>query len=231
MALVHNARHAKLQIDYGDLMQLPTRSDLVTVEPIDQQPGWPPERYVITFTCEGIARIDASGKPEKSAFHQVELYLWSHYPVAEPQLRWLTDIWHPNIDSKEPRHVCTNAVESYHSSRPLSELVRRLGQMVQYQRYHAAHAYPFPLNTAAAKWVREVGEPQGWVSKDRPIDPRPLIRPSLIRAAKQGARESAATAAPVTPPATTSGVQLGRRREPASAASGSGSGVVLGTRR
>ena len=94
-----------------------------------------------------------------------------------------TDIWHPNIDHKEPRHVCTNAVQTYFSSKPLSELVLSLAEMVQYKRYHAKLEPPFPLDLDAARWVRETGEPRGWIGPEKPLDARPLLREFKIRAA------------------------------------------------
>jgi ubiquitin-protein ligase len=180
MALTHDPRLAQLQMDYTALMQLPQLSDFISIEPVDARPGWPPERYLVTFTCEGIAGIDANGEPRKSSFHQVSMYLSRNYPVAEPELRWLTDIWHPNIDHKEPRHVCTNAVEFHHSSLPPSELVRFMGELVSYQRYHARPVKPFPLNKEAAQWVLDVAEPRGWVAPDKPVDDRPLLREGEI---------------------------------------------------
>src|SRR5438552_2838252 len=95
-----DGRYTRLQMDYSDLMYLANRSDFITIEPVEPLPGWPAERYRITFTCEGVASIQNDGTPQKSNHHQVELYLSRDYPSREPSLLWLTDIWHPNIDHK-----------------------------------------------------------------------------------------------------------------------------------
>ena len=123
MATRHNARNAKVEIDYTDLMNLANRSDFIDIVAIDPQPGWPPERYLITFTCAGIARIDSGGAPIVSTHHQVELYLSADYPARFPSLVWRTEIWHPNIDHQEPRHVCMDEVTTFFPGKPLSEVV------------------------------------------------------------------------------------------------------------
>ena len=175
-------RRARLQIDYGDLLNLEARSKFIQVLPQKPVPGWPPERYIITLTCTGFSGIRGDEQfPIPSDFHQFELYLSRDYPGKEPSLLWLTDIWHPNISHTEPRHVCTNAVQTFYAQKPLSELVLSLGEMVQYRRYHAKIEPPFPLDREVAQWVREVAEPNGWIGPDNPVDPRQLLEPGRIR--------------------------------------------------
>ena len=93
----------------------------------------------------------------------------------------MTPIWHPNIDHEVPNHVCTNTAQNYFAGKPLSDLVRAVGEMVQYVRYHAAWVPPYPLDRAAATWVVEYAEPNGIVSKSKPVDDRPLLRPQRMR--------------------------------------------------
>jgi len=175
-----NARYARLQVDYTELMNLANRSKFIDVLPEKPEPGWPPEKYTITFTCAGVAGINDNGFPKISVHHQVSLYLSRGYPVKEPSLLWLTDIWHPNIDHLEPRHVCTNAVQTFFVGKPISDLVLSLAEMVQYKRYHAKLEPPFPQDLDAARWVREVAEPKGWISQEKPFDPTPLLREHQI---------------------------------------------------
>jgi ubiquitin-protein ligase len=177
----HNPRQVRLAIEYTNLVNLASRSDFIHVEPLDVRPGWPPEKYLITYTCRGIVGVAEGDEPVYGEFHQVKMYLPSDYPLREPYLKWLTPIWHPNIEHEEPHHVCTNAAQNYYAGKPLSDLVRAMGEMVRYERYHAVWAPPYPLDRAAAAWVVEHAELRGIVSKTKPVDERPLLRPQRSR--------------------------------------------------
>jgi len=179
--MAHNARYARLAIEYTKLMNLAARSSLIEVQPVEVQPGWPPEKYIITYRCRGIASIDKQKLPQASEFHQVSMYMGSDYPLKEPYLRWLTPIWHPNIDHVEPHHVCTNNVQNWWAAKPLAELVLAMGEMVQYKHYHAKGVTPFPLDRVAAEWVLEVAEPLGIVGPNKPFDNRPLLKAQRMR--------------------------------------------------
>ena len=63
-----------------------------------EHPGWPPERYLVTLTCKGIVGVDRQGRPKFGSQHQVEIYLHAQYPQRWPGLKWLSPIWHPNIN-------------------------------------------------------------------------------------------------------------------------------------
>ncbi len=162
-------------------MNLAARSSVIEVEPVEMQPGWPPEKYIITYRCRGIASIDDQQHPKASEFHQVSMYMGSDYPLREPYLRWLTPIWHPNIEHLEPHHVCTNNVQNWFPAKPLAELVVAMGEMVQYKHYHAMWVSPFPLDRAAAEWVLNVAEPQGILGPDKPFDDQPLLKAQRMR--------------------------------------------------
>jgi Ubiquitin-conjugating enzyme/FHA domain len=162
-------------------MNLAARSRLIEVQPVEVQPGWPPEKYIITYTCRGIAAIDRRKLPQASEFHQVSMYMGSDYPLKEPYLRWLTPIWHPNIEHMEPHHVCTNNVQNWYASKPLAELVFAVGEMVQYKQYHAKWVSPYPLDRMAADWVLEVAEPLGIIGPGKPFDERPLLKAQRMR--------------------------------------------------
>ncbi len=182
----YDPRQVRLALEFTNLMNLAARSEFIEVEPLDVQPGWPPEKYLITYRCRGIAGISTDGEPQYSEFHQVKMYLPSEYPLREPHLKWLTPIWHPNIDHQEPHHVCTNAVQNHWAGKPLSDLVRAMGEMVQYVRYHAVWEPPYPLDREAAEWVVKYAEPRGIVAKNRPVDQRPLLRAQRIRRSRGG---------------------------------------------
>ena len=56
----------------------------------------------------------------------------------------------------------------------LKDLVLRVEQYLKYQLYHAQNTYPYPEDQNVAEWVREEGEPNGWVrfGQDSP-EPEP----------------------------------------------------------
>jgi ubiquitin-protein ligase len=199
----HNARYARLAIEYTKLMNLAARSSLIEIDPVEVQSGWPPEKYLITYRCRGIAALDPQGLPQISEFHQVSIYMGSDYPLKEPYLRWLTPIWHPNIDHLEPHHVCTNNVQNWFAAKPLAELVLAMGEMVQYKHYHAKWVSPFPLDRAAADWVLQVAEPKGIVGPNKPLDDRPLLN-------TQRMRNQSRYAQPEKPAASVTKISLGR---------------------
>ena len=59
----------------------------------------------------------------------------------------------------------------------LKDLVLRVEQYLKYQLYHAQNTYPYPEDQNVAEWVREEGEPNGWVrfgqDKPEPVAPTP----------------------------------------------------------
>ena len=175
-------RHVRLANEYTQLINLAARSDFMDVEPVDVQPGFPPEKYIITYTCRGVADIDQSGAPRFADFHQARIYLPSDYPLREPYVKWLTPIWHPNIEHIEPHSVCTNTPRGHWMNHSLADLVLMMGEMVQYKRYYAIWERPLPVDRDAAKWVREYAEMRKLITHDRPIDERPLVRSRYGRA-------------------------------------------------
>lgn len=178
----HDPRIARLRIEQGRLINLVKRSEFIDIEEIHLQAGWPPEKYKVTFTCRGIAKINKlTLAPEAANFHQVLIYLSHDFPRQAPHMQWLTPIWHPNIEHEEPRHVCANDTQNWHAAKSLYDLVLSLGEMIQYKWYHAVWKDPWPLDREAAKWVVEYAEPRGILGRNKPFDNRPLLRPYEIR--------------------------------------------------
>lgn len=202
-------RRARLLLEYEKLINLQKRSDFIKVEPVDILPGMPPEKYVVTFTCGGIAEVNEDKSPKYSEFHQVLMNLSRDFPNQEPYLKWLTPIWHPNIEHKEPNHVCTNNVQNWYPSKSLDDLVISLGEMVQYRRYHAAWVAPFPLDKEAADWVVNYAEPNGLVSLEKPVDNRRLLRP--IKSRLKGGQKAVAAPPPIPQPVSNRRLKLGVR--------------------
>jgi ubiquitin-protein ligase len=177
--LDQSPRMRRLRADYDRLHELAARSDLIHFEAVSARPGVPPERYIVTFKCKGIVSVDRQGRPRLGDHHQVEIYLHSQYPQRWPGMKWLTPIWHPNINHLNGS-VCIDAAW-WTAGRSLDRLVLMLGEMVQYKNFHDDPTQPpFPWDPEAARWSREyrAGHPQAF-----PVDRRELLRPERIKLA------------------------------------------------
>ena len=176
-ALRTSPRLRRLRGDHERMAEMAARSDLIRFVAHPERPGWPPERYLVTFSCKGIVGVDRRGRPKFGLDHQVEIYLHSQYPQRWPGLKWLTPIWHPNIHHLNGT-VCIDAAW-WTAGRSLDRLVLMLGEMVQYKNYHDdPTAPPFPWDPEAARWSRayRLEHPQAF-----PIDRRELLRPERIK--------------------------------------------------
>ena len=77
----------------------------------------------------------------------------------------------------------------------LKVLVLRVEQYLKYQLYHAQNFYPYPEDQNVAEWVREEGEPNGWVRfgqdmsqtvRQQPTEQQSVINttPSIVAASE-----------------------------------------------
>jgi ubiquitin-protein ligase len=171
-------RFEVLEAHYNDLQRLTARNSFIQIQPVEADPGWPPVKYIITFSCLGVVGVLDNGMPKVGREHKVLLQLSKDEPHRDPVILWLTEIWHPNIDPDEPRNVCYNSSQTWFGSKPLSDLVQSLAEMATYQRYFAKNEPPFPQNREAAEWVRNIAEPMGWVRQGEPFDDRGLLKDS-----------------------------------------------------
>jgi hypothetical protein len=181
-AIEESPRLRRLRGDFDRMTELAARSDLIRFVARPERPGWPPERYLVTFTCKGIVDVDRKGRPKFGSDHQVEIYLHSQYPQRWPGLKWLTPIWHPNINHLNGT-VCIDAAW-WTAGRSLDRLVLMLGEMVQYKNFHDdPTAPPFPWDPEAARWCRayRLEHPQAF-----PVDRRELLRPERIKLGAPG---------------------------------------------
>jgi len=153
-------RQARLEEEYRTLMDLCSRSELIHIEPVE---GNPPKRYRIGFRCRGIMLHPETGSPCVTVNHLMEIYLPSKYPNERPERRWLTPIFHPNINKNGA--VCLG--DDWAPSMTLSWLVEQLADYITYRAYNLDD----PYYKEAAIWARE--------NLDKfPIDSRPLFKPA-----------------------------------------------------
>ncbi len=172
-------RMRRLRADYQLMQDLSARTDLISVTAQAPRPNLPPERYIVTFKCKSIIGIDKSGNPKFGEHHQVEIYLHNQYPQRWPGMKWMTPIWHPNINHLNGS-VCIDAAW-WTASRSLDRLVIMLGEMLQWKNFHDDPTKPpFPWDADAARWSREYRKthPNAF-----PVDTRELMRPERIKLA------------------------------------------------
>jgi len=173
-------RMRRLKADYKLIQELVAQSDLIQVEPMDIRLGIPPERYIVTFRCKSIVGVDSKGNPKFAEKHQVDIYLHGQYPQRWPGMKWLTPIWHPNINHLNGS-VCIDAAW-WAASRSLDRLVVMLGEMLQYKNFHDDPTKPpFPWDPEAARWCRTYRQKHPDVF---PLDRRELLRPERVKIIK-----------------------------------------------
>jgi ubiquitin-protein ligase len=177
MPLEASPRMRRLRMDHLLIQELAARSDLISVQTESSLPGVPPEHYTITFKCKSITGVDGRGEPVIGEHHQVEIYLHNQYPQRWPGMKWLTPIWHPNINHLNGS-VCIDAAW-WAASRSLDRLVIMLGEMLQYKNFHDDPTKPpFPWDAEAAAWCRAYRAKHPAIF---PLDLRELLRPERIK--------------------------------------------------
>ncbi len=170
-------RVRRLRADFQLIQELNARSDLIHAEPVIVRPGLPPEHYVVSFKCKSIIGVDEKKRPVFGEQHQVDIYLHNQYPQRWPGMKWLTPIWHPNINHLNGS-VCIDAAW-WTASRSLDRLIIMLGEMLQYKNFHDDPTKPpFPWDMEAARWCKEYREKSPNVF---PLDKRELLRPERIK--------------------------------------------------
>ena len=185
ITLDQSPRMRRLRADHQRMQDLAAQSDLIEFTAEPPRKGLPPERYIVTYKCKGIIGVDKVGNPKMGNTHQVEIYLHNQYPQRWPGMKWLTPVWHPNINHHNGS-VCVDAAW-WTASRSLDRLVLMIGEMVQYKNYHDDPTKPpFPWDPEAARWSREYRQrnPEAF-----PVDTRELLRPERIKLVKEPAKK------------------------------------------
>lgn len=128
-----------------------------------------PTEYEIHYRVRSIIGVEDGPAPRKPIFgnlHKMLIRLPSNYPSADgnPEFYFITDIWHPNIRSagQFKGKVCLT-INEMGVLASLKDLVLRVERYLKYKLYHAKNTYPYPEDQDVAEWVREEGEPNGWL--------------------------------------------------------------------
>jgi ubiquitin-protein ligase len=177
ISVAGSPRMRRLKADFELMNELVSRSDLISFRSVSSAPNLPPERYIVTFKCKSIVDVDRAGNPKFAEHHQVEIYLHNQYPQRWPGMKWLTPIWHPNINHLNGS-VCIDAAW-WTASRSLDRLIIMLGEMLQWKNFHDDPTKPpFPWDVEAARWSREYRKkhPNAF-----PVEQRELLRPERVK--------------------------------------------------
>jgi ubiquitin-protein ligase len=177
-----NPRRRRLNLEEELLRELCEQTELISYEPINQVPGFPPEEYLIHYHVKSIVGIDDDKSPIYGDKHTLKIVCPSTFPLIDiPSLTMMTNAWHPNISfgGQSNGHVCTNK-EEFDNTATIDQFVIFVGKMLQWKKYHATWVHPYPQDSTVAEWVKEFAEPNGIVDKKKGIviDKRPLLEPS-----------------------------------------------------
>ncbi len=125
------------------------------------------EPQEVELEKDGVSATLQVREPIYGDEHRMRITLPNNFPSARgnPQLNFITDIWHPNIRhaGKFKGRVCSNE-KDLGITTSLATRIVRIGQYLQYQLYHALDTYPYPEDSTVAEWVREEAEPMGWIN-------------------------------------------------------------------
>ena len=145
-----------------------------------------PTEYEIRYRVRSIVGVKDMPMPREPIFgdlHKMSIVLPNNYPSADgnPIFTFITDIWHPNIRSSGSfkGHVCLT-IKEMGVLASLRDLVLRVEMYLKYKLYHAKNVYPYPEDQNVAEWVRQEGEPNGWVrfAQGGPatVDEQPVVQ-------------------------------------------------------
>lgn len=176
-SISESPRMRRLRADHERMMEVDARSDMIDIETSGARRGAPPERYVVTYHVPSVVGVDRRGRPKMGNKHRVEIYLHNDYPHRWPGLKWLTPIWHPNINHKNGS-VCIDATW-WGAARSLDRLVIMMGEMLQYKNFHDdPNTPPYPWDEEAAQWCRQYRQQN---PDFLPTDNRELLRPERVK--------------------------------------------------
>ena len=137
-----NVRLRRLQNDHSELQKLPR----LTADRVQfTTEGDPPTRYIVTYKVKGLVGREPDKLREQTRF-DVEFQLTDEYPRMAPVVTARQKVWHPNFWRNQK--VCIDA-EHFAAGQSLTDLVIRVGEMIQYQVINLGD----PANRDAAEWA------------------------------------------------------------------------------
>lgn len=133
-----------------------------------------PTAYQVDYFIKSICGIGAEGRPLFASHFVMQLMIPDAYPEvdAPPVFQFIRTSevdqlpWHPNIryEGEMAGMVCINRLNTFTD---LVWGVVRVADYLRYERYHAKQEPPYPEDLRVAQWVRQLGEPNGWIYFDQ----------------------------------------------------------------
>lgn len=129
-----------------------------------------PCAYELVFKVKTFIGIYPDHSPMFGYSHGVCLDISDNYPYKKPFFQMMTPVWHPNILCHGPRKGSID----FNAERIDTALscLASLHHMLTYRDYYAEiDSYPYPEDLDVAKWVKDYGEPMGFIDELRNSEP------------------------------------------------------------
>ena len=133
--VAESPRMRRLRGDYELMQELAARTDMISF--VAQSPAAQPAARTLHRDLqmqEHRAMWTGRATRYTASITRWRSILHNQYPQRWPGMKWLTPIWHPNINHLNGS-VCIDAAW-WTASRSLDRLVIMLGEMLQYKNYH-----------------------------------------------------------------------------------------------
>lgn len=145
-----HARQKSLVADHKDMEALSQRKSGIV---FTANRSFAPDCYEVTFHYPSFVELAPGDKvPRQAEEHRCEITLGPDYPRQAPLVRWLTPIFHPNIQQPDGA-VCLGVLkERYLPGLGLARLVHMLAEMVQWRNFDAFNSF----NRQASEWAVKV---------------------------------------------------------------------------
>ena len=141
-----SVREKRLRNEYEGVLKLVDNAGGSII--IASTSGNPPYQYVIEYRCRGIEKLQEN-KPVFRSTHRVEISLGNQYPREQPNAKFLTPIFHPNV--WENKDVCLGSYWTMAETVP--QLVIRIGKIIQYSK--DVLNLNSPANSRAESWAAQ----------------------------------------------------------------------------
>jgi ubiquitin-protein ligase len=155
------SRPERLQADYRALTSLDKASSVLELSVDDPQN---PDRYQLIFHGKGPVRGGrVHTQIELMERHEIEIRLPYRYPETEPDIRWETSIFHPNISNSGVVALGDLGLD-WVPEMSLEAICERLWDTARLAYFDTDS----PANRTAAEWIN------GKLPWPVPVDKRPL---------------------------------------------------------
>ncbi|HEX5702654.1 MAG TPA: ubiquitin-conjugating enzyme E2 [Pyrinomonadaceae bacterium] len=144
-----DARIKALTADYNELTELTEWNKHIKFEG-ENYFNNVPTIYKVSLNYPSFVGLKADGHtPIVGEEHRCEIELGAGYPREAPRVRWLTPIFHPNINADKGMVCLGILMDRYLPGLGLSRLVTMLAEMVQWRNFDATNCF----NAEAGQWA------------------------------------------------------------------------------